>query len=146
MENNKKIRKKQSQKIEKCKKKVTVRFDDETQNFIEQEAQRIGVSKADFIRNLVLMKQSKQSQVKRLSKDEAGKLLNELVRLTNECNAVQTELKRIGNNINQVVKLAHENKRNWSTFESQIVNLLSDYSTEMNDYLNEKWSLFEKNR
>lgn len=50
MENNKKIRKKQSQKIEKCKKKVTVRFDDETQNFIEQEAQRIGVSKADFIK------------------------------------------------------------------------------------------------
>lgn len=146
MENNKKNTKKTKSENRKMQKKVTVRFDDETQNFIEQEAQRFGVSKADFIRNLVLMKQSKQSQVKRLSKDEAGELLNELVKLTNECNAVQTELKRIGNNINQVVKLAHENKRNWSTFENQIVNLLSDYSTEMNDYLNEKWSLFEKNR
>lgn len=146
MENNKKNTKKTKSENRKMQKKVTVRFDDETHKFIEYEAQLFGVSKADFIRNLVLMKQSKQSQVKRLSKDEAVKLLNELVRLTNECNAVQTELKRIGNNINQVVKLAHENKRNWSNFENQIVNLLSDYSTEMNDYLNEKWSLFEKNR
>ncbi|WP_161498613.1 plasmid mobilization protein, partial [Streptococcus suis] len=91
------------------KEKVTVRFDDETHKFIEQEAQRMGVSKADYIRTVVLMNQSKQSKVKRLSRDEANKLLNELVRITNECNAVQIELKRIGNNINQVVKIAHQN-------------------------------------
>lgn len=146
MENNKKNTKKAKSENRKMKEKVTVRFDDETHKFIEQEAQRMGVSKADFIRTVVLMNQSKQSKVKRLSRDEAGELLNELVRVTNECNAVQTELKRIGNNINQVVKLAHENKKDWSDYENKIVNLLTEYSTEMNGYLKKKWSLFEKNR
>uniref|UniRef100_UPI00370384C2 plasmid mobilization protein n=1 Tax=Streptococcus suis TaxID=1307 RepID=UPI00370384C2 len=130
----------------KMKEKVTVRFDDETHKFIEQEAQRMGVSKADYIRTVVLMNQSKQSKVKRLSRDEANKLLNELVRITNECNAVQIELKRIGNNINQVVKIAHQNKRNWSEWEHETISLLNDFGGEIDRYLNEKWSLFEKNR
>ncbi|HFI0429994.1 TPA: hypothetical protein ACGOZO_001974, partial [Streptococcus suis] len=142
----KKNTKKTKSENRKMKEKVTVRFDDETHKFIEREAQRMGVSKADYIRTIVLMNQSKQSKVKRLSRDEAGELLNELVRITNECNAVQTELKRIGNNINQVVKIAHQNKRDWSKWERQIVDLLNNSADEMNKYLHEKWSLFEKNR
>lgn len=143
MENNKNITKKKKSEQRKMQKKVTVRLDNETYDFIAEQAKIHNVSKATFMRDMTLMNKPKQSAVKQLSRDETQKLFDELVRLTNECNAVQNELNRIGNNINQVVKIAHSNKENWENYRNQIVNSLSDYSGQLDNYLSEKWSLFE---
>ena len=59
----------------KMQKKVTVRFDDQTYNFLDESSQKLGLTKPDLVRKLVLNRQIKQSKLTTLSRDEAEDFL-----------------------------------------------------------------------
>ena len=125
----------------KMQKKVTVRFDDETYNFLDESSKKLGLTKPDLVRNLVLNRQIKQSKVMTMSRDEAEDFLQNIVLLTNEINSVQTDLKRIGNNINQIAK-----KTNSDGWKSSYDSFFRELDNVLNGILEDAWKYVEVNK
>ena len=125
----------------KMQKKVTVRFDDQTYNFLDESSQKLGLTKPDLVRNLVLNRQIKQSKLTTLSRDEAEDFLQNILLLTNEINSVQTELKRVGNNINQIAK-----KTNSDGLKSSYESFFRDLDNVLNGILEDAWKYVEVNK
>lgn len=125
----------------KMQKKVTVRFDDQTYNFLDESSQKLGLTKPDLVRNLVLNRQIKQSKLTTLSRDEVEDFLQNIVLLTNEINSVQTELKRVGNNINQIAK-----KTNSDGWKSSYESFFRDLDNILNNILDDAWKFVEVNK
>lgn len=133
------LSKNKKSEVRKMQKKVTVRFDDSDYNFIDETSKKLNVSKADLVRNVFLNRKTKLSKLNSLSSDEAGKYLHEIVSLTNGVNDIQTELKRIGNNINQIAKKANQES---NTKPGELIrNLVS----ELDRMLALQWDRIEVN-
>ena len=133
------LSKNKKSEVRKMQKKVTVRFDDSDYNFIDETSKKLNVSKADLVRNVFLNRKTKLSKLNSLSSDEAGKYLHEIVSLTNVVNDIQTELKRIGNNINQIAKKANQES---NTKPGELIrNLVS----ELDRMLALQWDRIEVN-
>lgn len=133
------LSKNKKSEVRKMQKKVTVRFDDSDYNFIDEQSKKLNVSKADLVRNVFLNRKTKLSKLNSLSSDEAGKYLHEIVSLTNGVNDIQTELKRIGNNINQIAKKANQES---NTKPGELIrNLVS----ELDRMLALQWDRIEVN-
>lgn len=132
------LSKNKKSEVRKMQKKVTVRFDDSDYNFIDEQSKKLNVSKADLVRNVFLNRKTKLSKLNSLSSDEAGKYLQEILSLTNAVNDIQTELKRIGNNINQIAKKANQGLET----ESEIVRNLR---FELDELLALQWDRIEVN-
>ena len=112
---------------------------DSDYNFIDETSKKLNVSKADLVRNVFLNRKTKLSKLNSLSSDEAGKYLHEIVSLTNGVNDIQTELKRIGNNINQIAKKANQES---NTKPGELIrNLVS----ELDRMLALQWDRIEVN-
>lgn len=133
------LSKNKKSEVRKMQKKVTVRFDDSDYNFIDETSKKLNVSKAYLVRNVFLNRKTKLSKLNSLSSDEAGKYLHEIVSLTNGVNDIQTELKRIGNNINQIAKKANQES---NTKPGELIrNLVS----ELDRMLALQWDRIEVN-
>lgn len=132
------LSKNKKSEVRKMQKKVTVRFDDSDYNFIDEQSKKLNVSKADLVRNVFLNRKTKLSKLNSLSSDEAGKYLQEILSLTNAVNDIQTELKRIGNNINQIAIKANQGLET----ESEIVRNLR---FELDEILALQWDRIEVN-
>lgn len=132
------LSKNKKSEVRKMQKKVTVRFDDSDYNFIDEQSKKLNVSKADLVRNVFLNRKTKLSKLNSLSSDEAGKYLHEILVLTNGVNEIQTELKRIGNNINQIAKKANQ--------ESNVTNeMIRNIISELDKMLALQWDRIEVN-
>mgnify|MGYP000917797551 FL=1 len=132
------LSKNKKSEVRKMQKKVTVRFDDSDYNFIDEQSKKLNVSKADLVRNVFLNRKTKLSKLNSLSSDEAGKYLHEIVSLTNGVNDIQTELKRIGNNINQIAK-----KTNIGV--DVVDEIVQKLNSELNQMLSLHWDRIEVN-
>lgn len=132
------LSKNKKSEVRKMQKKVTVRFDDSDYNFIDEQSKKLNVSKADLVRNVFLNRKTKLSKLNSLSSDEAGKYLQEIVSLTNGVNDIQTELKRIGNNINQIAK-----KTNIGV--DVVDEIIQKLNSELNQMLSLQWDRIEVN-
>jgi hypothetical protein len=132
------LSKNKKSEVRKMQKKVTVRFDDSDYNFIDEQSKKLNVSKADLVRNVFLNRKTKLSKLNSLSSDEAGKYLHEIVSLTNGVNDIQTELKRIGNNINQIAK-----KTNIGV--DVVDEIIQKLNSELNQMLSLQWDRIEVN-
>lgn len=132
------LSKNKKSEVRKMQKKVTVRFDDSDYNFIDEQSKKLNVSKADLVRNVFLNRKTKLSKLNSLSSDEAGKYLQEILSLTNAVNDIQTELKRIGNNINQIAIKANQGLET----ESELVRNLR---FELDEILALQWDRIEVN-
>lgn len=132
------LSKNKKSEVRKMQKKVTVRFDDSDYNFIDEQSKKLNVSKADLVRNVFLNRKTKLSKLNSLSSDEAGKYLQEIVSLTNGVNDIQTELKRIGNNINQIAK-----KTNIGV--DVVDEIVQKLNSELNQMLSLQWDRIEVN-
>lgn len=132
------LSKNKKSEVRKMQKKVTVRFDDSDYNFIDEQSKKLNVSKADLVRNVFLNRKTKLSKLNSLSSDEAGKYLHEIVSLTNGVNDIQTELKRIGNNINQIAK-----KTNIGV--DVVDEIIQKLNSELNQMLALQWDRIEVN-
>lgn len=132
------LSKNKKSEVRKMQKKVTVRFDDSDYNFIDEQSKKLNVSKADLVRNVFLNRKTKLSKLNSLSSDEAGKYLHEIVSLTNGVNDIQTELKRIGNNINQIAK-----KTNIGV--DVVDEIIQKLKSELNQMLSLQWDRIEVN-
>ena len=132
------LSKNKKSEVRKMQKKVTVRFDDSDYNFIDEQSKKLNVSKADLVRNVFLNRKTKLSKLNSLSSDEAGKYLHEIVSLTNGVNDIQTELKRIGNNINQIAK-----KTNIGV--DVVDEIVQKLNSELNQMLSLQWDRIEVN-
>lgn len=124
--------------VRKMQKKVTVRFEDSDYNFIDEQSKKLKVSKADLVRNVFLNRKTKLSKLNSLSSDEADKYLHEILVLTNGVNDIQTELKRIGNNINQIAKKANIGV-------DVVDEIIQNLNSELNRMLSLKWERIEVN-
>ena len=132
------LSKNKKSEVRKMQKKVTVRFDDSDYNFIDEQSKKLNVSKADLVRNVFLNRKTKLSKLNSLSSDEAGKYLQEIVSLTSGVNDIQTELKRIGNNINQIAK-----KTNIGV--DVVDEIVQKLNSELNQMLSLQWDRIEVN-
>lgn len=132
------LSKNKKSEVRKMQKKVTVRFDDSDYNFIDEQSKKLNVSKADLVRNVFLNRKTKLSKLNSLSSDEAGKYLQEIVSLTNGVNDIQTELKRIGNNINQIAKKANIGV-------DVVDEIIQNLNSELNRMLSLQWDRIEVN-
>lgn len=132
------LSKNKKSEVRKMQKKVTVRFDDSDYNFIDEQSKKLNVSKADLVRNVFLNRKTKLSKLNSLSSDEAGKYLHEIVSLTNGVNDIQTELKRIGNNINQIAI-----KTNIGV--DVVDEIIQKLNSELNQMLSLQWDRIEVN-
>lgn len=132
------LSKNKKSEVRKMQKKVTVRFDDSDYNFIDEQSKKLNVSKADLVRNVFLNRKTKLSKLNSLSSDEAGKYLQEILSLTNGVNEIQTELKRIGNNINQIAK-----KTNIGV--DVVDEIIQKLNSELNQMLSLQWDRIEVN-
>lgn len=132
------LSKNKKSEVRKMQKKVTVRFDDSDYNFIDEQSKKLNVSKADLVRNVFLNRKTKLSKLNSLSSDEAGKYLHEIVSLTNGVNDIQTELKRIGNNINQIAKKANIGV-------DVVDEIIQKLNSELNQMLSLQWDRIEVN-
>lgn len=132
------LSKNKKSEVRKMQKKVTVRFDDSDYNFIDEQSKKLNVSKADLVRNVFLNRKTKLSKLNSLSSDEAGKYLQEIVSLTNGVNDIQTELKRIGNNINQIAKKANIGV-------DVVDEIIQKLNSELNQMLSLQWDRIEVN-
>jgi uncharacterized protein YlxW (UPF0749 family) len=132
------LSKNKKSEVRKMQKKVTVRFDDSDYNFIDEQSKKLNVSKADLVRNVFLNRKTKLSKLNSLSRDEAGKYLQEIVSLTNGVNDIQTELKRIGNNINQIAKKANIGV-------DVVDEIIQKLNSELNQMLSLQWDRIEVN-
>lgn len=132
------LSKNKKSEVRKMQKKVTVRFDDSDYNFIDEQSKKLNVSKADLVRNVFLNRKTKLSKLNSLSSDEAGKYLHEIVSLTNGVNDIQTELKRIGNNINQIAK-------NTNIGVDVVDEIIQKLNSELNQLLSLQWDRIEVN-
>lgn len=132
------LSKNKKSEVRKMQKKVTVRFDDSDYNFIDEQSKKLNVSKADLVRNVFLNRKTKLSKLNSLSSDEAGKYLHEIVSLTNGVNDIQTELKRIGNNINQIAKKANIGV-------DVVDEIIQNLNSELNRMLSLQWDRIEVN-
>lgn len=132
------LSKNKKSEVRKMQKKVTVRFDDSDYNFIDEQSKKLNVSKADLVRNVFLNRKTKLSKLNSLSSDEAGKYLHEIVSLTNVVNDIQTELKRIGNNINQIAI-----KTNIGV--DVVDEIIQKLNSELNQMLSLQWDRIEVN-
>ena len=132
------LSKNKKSEVRKMQKKVTVRFDDSDYNLIDEQSKKLNVSKADLVRNVFLNRKTKLSKLNSLSSDEAGKYLQEILSLTNAVNDIQTELKRIGNNVNQIAKKANQ--------ESNVTNeMIRNLISELDKMLSLQWDRIEVN-
>ena len=132
------LSKNKKSEVRKMQKKVTVRFDDSDYNFIDEQSKKLNVSKADLVRNVFLNRKTKLSKLNSLSSDESGKYLQEIVSLTNGVNDIQTELKRIGNNINQIAK-------NTNIGVDVVDEIIQKLNSELNQMLSLQWDRIEVN-
>lgn len=132
------LSKNKKSEVRKMQKKVTVRFDDSDYNFIDEQSKKLNVSKADLVRNVFLNRKTKLSKLNSLSSDEAGKYLHEIVSLTDGVNDIQTELKRIGNNINQIAKKANIGV-------DVVDEIIQKLNSELNQMLSLQWDRIEVN-
>ena len=132
------LSKNKKSEVRKMQKKVTVRFDDSDYNFIDEQSKKLNVSKADLVRNVFLNRKTKLSKLNSLSSDEAGKYLHEIVSLTNGVNDIQTELKRIGNNITQIAKKTNSGV-------DVVDEIIQKLNSELNQMLSLQWDRIEVN-
>lgn len=129
-------------------KRITIRLDDATIAKLETMSKKYGMSKAEVIRVVLenqLQKYANQPQMTTQQYNEFKQLFFDA---KTELGKVETQLKKIGNNVNQLAKInrknqnekALNNERNYKLFRSYINELetlqtaIERLSASVNDF------------
>lgn len=99
---------------------IRIKVSSEEHKIARDKAEYLGLSMSSYIRDIIVNG--------KITFDKSNKdTISEMVKLSNCINDFKYEINRIGNNINQLVKVIHEN--NDLYFEEQLNEALSQFET-----------------
>lgn len=102
------------------KKQIHLYVTDDEYKVLQDKSDYVGMNISQFIRNIIL-----DDNIKKLPVDE-------IIETSKAINNYKFEINKIGNNINQLVKVIHEN--NDLYFEEQIQEAMSKIESVMNTF------------
>ncbi len=111
-------------------KPMTIRFSEEAWTQFDAEAKKLGMNKTEFIRMTVTKNLYRYMGTIRIIDEELAAEIKDLLRaLLDEVSAVRMELRRIGINYNQAVRLKHI-ERKYANLGKDINTLLQRHDEE----------------
>lgn len=112
-------------------KRITIRLDDATIIKLETMSKKYGLSKAEVIRVVLENQFAKYANQPQMSTQQYNEFKQLFFDMKTQIGKVETQLKKIGNNVNQLAKINRKNKNEKALNNERNYNLFKSYINEL---------------
>lgn len=112
-------------------KRITIRLDDATIIKLETMSKKYGMSKAEIIRVVLENQFAKYANQPQLTNEQFNEFKQLFFETKTELGKVETQLKKIGNNVNQLTKINRKNKNEKALNNERNYKLFMSYVNEL---------------